>query len=149
MSEFTMHRFLFCIPSILFLLSAPAPAAPVAPRAGHPLMGIWQLRVPNVACTEIYRFRGDGTSLVTSRQEVSESEYRVHPQPDAKGFYVLDDRVVKNNGKQDCTGETVRIGAAVRNYLRFHPSGDMFLMCFQETMSSCIGPFRRVRGAGT
>jgi hypothetical protein len=123
MSEFTMHRFLFCLPSILFLVSAPAP--------------------------ETYRFRGDGTSLVTSRQEVSESEYRVHPQPDAKGFYVLDDRVVKNNGKQDCTGETVRIGAAVRNYLRFHPSGDMFLMCFQETMGSCIGPFRRVRGAGT
>lgn len=123
-------------------------AAPQAPRAGHPLLGIWELRVPHSSCTETYRFRADGTSLVTSRLEVSESEFRVFAQPDARGFYVLDDRVVKNNGKQDCSGETVKVGGAVRNYLRFHPSGDMFLMCFQETMGSCIGPFRRVEGTG-
>ena len=132
----------------LFLLATVALAAPDAPRAGHPILGIWELRVPDSTCTETYRFRGDGTSLVTSRLEVSESEYHVPAQPDAKGFYVLDDRVVKNNGKQDCTGETVKVGAAVRNYLRFHPSGNMFLMCFQESMGSCIGPFRRVQGAG-
>lgn len=132
----------------LFSCGFPAHAAPEAPRAGHPLLGIWQLRVPNSSCTETYRFRADGTSLVTSRLEVSESEYRVPAQPDAKGFYVLDDRVVKNNGQQDCAGETVAVGAAVRNYLRFHPSGNMFLMCFKESMGSCIGPFRRVVGAG-
>jgi hypothetical protein len=125
-----------------------AHATPEAPRPGHPLVGIWELRVPDAACTEIYRFRGDGTALVTSRQEVSESEYHVRAEPDAEGFYALDDRVIKNNGKEDCIGETVKAGAAVRNYLRFHPSGDMFLMCFQETMGSCIGPFRRVQGAG-
>ena len=144
-----MRHVLSCFTSILSLLATPVHAAPQAPRAGHPILGIWELRVPDVACTETYRFRGDGTSLVTSRQEVSESEYRIHPQPDAKGFYVLDDRIVKNNGKQDCSGDTVKPGAAVRNYLRFHPSGDMFLMCFQETMGSCIGPFRRVRNEGT
>jgi len=143
-----MRRLLSCLAFPLSLLVVPVHAAPEAPRAGHPILGIWELRVPNVACTETYRFRGDGTALVTSRQEVSESEYHVHAQPDARGFYVLDDHVVKNNGKQDCSGETVKAGAAVRNYLRFHPSGDMFLMCFQETMGSCIGPFRRVRGAG-
>jgi len=130
------------------LVACTAHAAPEAPRAGHPLLGIWKLRVPNSTCTETYRFRADGTSLVISRLEVSESEYRVIAEPDAKGFYVLDDRVVKNNGKVDCSGETVKAGAAVRNYLRFHPSGNMFLMCFQETMGSCIGPFRRVVGAG-
>jgi hypothetical protein len=123
-------------------------AALEAPRPGHPILGIWELRVPDADCTETYRFRGDGTSLVTSRQEISESEYHVRAQPDAKGFYALDDRVTRNNGKQDCSGETVKAGAAVRNYLRFHPSGNMFLMCFQETMGSCIGPFRRVVGAG-
>jgi hypothetical protein len=138
----------FLLASVLCAWMVAAHAAPEAPRSGHPILGIWQLRVPDAACTETYRFRGDGTSLVTSRQEVSESEYHVPAQPDAKGFYALDDRVVKNNGKEDCSGETGKVGAAVRNYLRFHPSGDMFLMCFQETMGSCIGPFRRVPGAG-
>ena len=143
-----MRRLLIPIAFPLCLLASCAHAAPDAPRPGHPILGIWELRVPEVGCTETYRFRADGTSLVTSRQEVSESEYHVPAQPDAKGFYVLDDRVVRNNGKQDCAGETVKVGAAVRNYLRFHPSGDMFLMCFQETLGSCIGPFRRVPGAG-
>lgn len=123
-------------------------AAPEAPRAGHPILGIWELRVPDSACLETYRFRGDGTSLVTSRQEVSESEYQVPPQPDAKGFYEMTDRVVKNNGKQDCSGATMKAGAAVRNYLKFAPSGNLFLMCLEETMGSCIGPFRRVVGTG-
>lgn len=134
--------------SILCSIVVAAHAAPDMPPPGHPLLGIWELHVPDVACTETYRFRGDGTSLVTSRQEVSESEFHVLAEPDAKGFYALDDRVIRNNGKQDCTGETVKVGASVRNYLRFHPSGDMFLMCFQESMGSCIGPFRRVHGAG-
>jgi hypothetical protein len=130
------------------LLVCTAHAAPQAPRAGHPLLGIWKLRLPDSTCTETYRFRADGTSLVTSRLEVSESEYRVPAQPDAKGFYLLEDRVVKNNGKVDCSGNTGEVGAAVRNYLKFHPSGNMFLLCFQESMGSCIGPFRRVVGAG-
>lgn len=134
--------------TLCLLACCSAHAAPDAPPSGHPILGIWELQVPDVACTETYRFRGDGTSLVTSRQEVSESEYHVPPQPDAKGFYALDDRVVKNNGKQDCSGETMQPGAAVRNYLKFAPSGNMFLMCFEESMGSCIGPFRRVVGAG-
>ena len=134
--------------TLCLLAACSAHAAPEGPRAGHPLLGIWVLHVPHSTCTETYRYRADGTSLVISRLEVSESEYHVPAQPDAQGFYVLDDRVVKNNGKEDCSGETVKVGAAVRNYLRFHPSGDMFLMCFQESMGSCIGPFRRVVGAG-
>jgi hypothetical protein len=145
LSEFAM-RTLFIS---LLLFAGIAHAAPDAPRAGHPLLGIWELRLPNSTCTETYRFRSDGTSLVISSQEVSESEFHVPAQPDAKGFYVFDDRVVKNNGKEDCSGGTVKAGDAVRNYLRFHPSGDMFLMCMQESMGSCIGPFRRVTGAET
>lgn len=134
---------------VLCLLAAGAAhAAPEAPRAGHPLLGIWELRVPDSACIETYRFRGDGTSLVTSGREVSESQYHVQPQPDARGFYSLDDRVVHNNGMRDCAGETMKTGAARRNYLKFAPSGNMFLLCFQETLGSCIGPFRRVLGAG-
>lgn len=123
-----------------------APPAPVAPVANHPILGIWRLALPELHCVETYRFRGDGTTLVTSKDEISESEFRIPDKPSAKGFYKLEDRVVKDNGKQDCSGAVMKVGTQGTNFLRFHPSGALFLMCSDETMEACIGPFERVEG---
>lgn len=125
---------------------APGHAAPPALSANHPIVGIWRLALPELHCVETYRFRGDGTTLVTSKEEISESEYRIPDKPSAKGFYKLEDRIVKDNGKQDCAGEIMKVGTQATNFLRFHPSGALFLMCSDETMEACIGPFERVEG---
>ena len=122
------------------------PLAPVAPVANHPILGIWRLALPELHCVETYRFRGDGTTLVTSKDEISESEFRIPDKPNAKGFYKLEDRIVKDNGKKDCSGEIMKVGTRATNFLRFHPSGALFLMCSDETMERCIGPFERVEG---
>ena len=141
------------LPARLFILLAaqlaalvPAGAAPPAPAANHPVLGIWKLSLPELGCSETYRFRGDGTTLVTSAEEVSESEYSIPDKPSAKGFYKLEDRIVKDNGKKDCSGEIMKVGTRVTNFVRFHPSGALFLMCSDETMEACIGPFERVEG---
>jgi hypothetical protein len=123
-----------------------APPAPGAPLPNHPILGIWRLALPELHCVETYRFRGDGTTLVTSKDEISESEFRIPDKPSAKGFYKLEDRIVKDNGKQDCSGEIMKVGTQATNFLRFHPSGALFLMCSDETMEACIGPFERVEG---
>lgn len=81
----------------LSLLATASHAA--TPSASHPLLGIWTLTIPQLACSETYHFRGDGTSLVKSAGEVSESEFTISEQPSAKGFYKFEDRVVKDNGK--------------------------------------------------
>jgi hypothetical protein len=128
--------------------AAAAAAAPPAPAASHPLLGIWVLAIPQLRCSETYHFRGDGTSLVKSAAEISESEFTVAEHPSAKGFYKLDDRIVRDNGKQDCSGEVMKIGTRVTNYIRFHPSGVRFVMCQDETMQACIGPFERVPAQG-
>ena len=120
--------------------------AQAAPPADHPILGIWRLSLPDLGCSETYRFRGDGTTLVTSAEEVSESEYQIPAKPSAKGFYRLDDRVVKDNGKKDCAGAIMKPGTRATNYIRFHPSGALFLMCADESMNTCIGPFERVQG---
>ena len=132
----------------LALLAVAAQAAPAAPSASHPLLGIWTLSIPQLGCSETYHFRGDGTTLVKSAAEVSESEFTVAEKPSAKGFYKLEDRIVKDNGKEDCSGEIMRIGTRATNYLRFHPSGARFVMCQNETMESCIGPFERAPAQG-
>ena len=129
-----------------FSLLPAAQAAPPAPAANHPILGIWKLSLPDLGCSEIYRFRSDGTTLVTSAAEVSESEYRIPDKPSAKGFYKLEDRIVKDNGKKDCAGKIMKVGTQVTNFVRFHPSGTLFLMCSDETMQACIGPFERVEG---
>jgi hypothetical protein len=134
--------------SIACLLAAAAHAAPPAPSATHPLLGIWQLSIPQLGCSETYHFRGDGTTLVKSAEEISESEFVVTEKPSAKGYYKLDDKVVKDNGKHDCAGEVMKPGTRVVNYLRFHPSGARFVMCQDETMEACIGPFERVPTQG-
>lgn len=131
----------------LALLSQGVLAAP--PAANHPILGIWKLTLPDGSCSEIYRFRGDGTTMVTSAEEISESEFNIPAEPSEKGFYKLEDRIVKDNGKKDCSGEIMKIGAKVTHFVHFHPSGALFLMCAEESLDACIGPFRRMQGMET
>jgi hypothetical protein len=134
---------------MLTLASQGAVAAGPVPARNHPLLGIWKLELPEIGCSETYHFRGDGTSLVTSAEEVAESEFQVPDKPSSKGFYKLDDRITKDNGKKDCAGQVTKVGTHATNYIRFHPSGVLFLMCADESMRACIGPFERVMGQET
>ena len=122
-------------------------AAPL--RHDHPLIGTWQITLSDGSCSETYRIRDDGSSLVTSNEEVAESAFDVADQPDAEGFYKHVDTIVKDNGKPDCSGEVTEVGHVATSYILFHPGGDMFLMCFERDMHSSIGPFIRVRGSTT
>jgi len=120
-----------------------------APAANHPILGIWKLTLPDGSCSEVYRFRGDGTTLVTSAEEVSESEFNIPAEPSARGFYKLEDRIVKDNGKQDCSGDIMKTGSKVTHFVHFHPSGALFLLCAAESFEACIGPFLRMHGQET
>lgn len=132
---------------LLSLLGAVMPALAQNARASdHPILGIWRLEVPDTNCSETYRFRADGTTLVTSAAEISESVYTIPNEPDAEGFYRLTDRITKDNGKPDCSGNVMKPGANVTHFVRFHPSGKLFLLCAEASIEACIGPFTRVRG---
>jgi hypothetical protein len=130
--------------AVLILIGGTAGAAQL--RRDHPIIGIWKITMPDGACTETYRIRADGTTLVFSHEEVAESTFVISDQPDKNGFYKEVDTIVKDNGKHDCTGTVTKPGRAVTNYLQFHPSGDMFLMCVERNLNRCIGPFVRVKG---
>lgn len=134
------------LPAGLLLLYSLSGLAAAAPPSSHPILGIWRLSLPELGCSETYRFRGDGTTLVTSAEEISESEFEIPDKPSSKGFYRLEDRITKDNGKKDCSGAIMKTGTKATNFIRFHPSGALFLMCADESMESCIGPFERVRG---
>ncbi|MRW94045.1 hypothetical protein GJ699_29050 [Duganella sp. FT80W] len=121
-------------------------AAPASLRHDHPVIGIWRITLPDGSCSETYRIRADGTTLVFSNEEVAESSFTIEDQPDKNGFYKEVDTIVKDNGKRDCSGEITKPGKPVTSYLKFHPGGDMFLMCAERNTQRCLGPFMRVRG---
>lgn len=122
-------------------------AAPL--RSDHPIVGTWRFVLPDGSCHEVYRMRADGTALITSAAEVVETEFAIDDQPDENGFYKSRDKIVKDNGKHDCTGQVSQVGHSVASFILFHPSGDMFLMCLQRSMEACLGPFIRVKGSET
>jgi hypothetical protein len=119
---------------------------PRRPKSTHPIIGTWAFMVPDTDCEETYYMRRDGTSLVTSGEEVSESVYQIDDELSAKGFYKSTDKLVKDNGKMDCSGEVMKVGNEVTNYIRFHPSGDMIIICRNESLDACFGPLHRVQG---
>ncbi len=124
-------------------------ALAAAPTADHPILGIWKLMLPDGSCTETYRFRGDGTTLVTSAAEITESEFTIPAKPSEKGFYKLDGKLVKQNGKADCAGDIAKGGNKTTHFIQFDATGSVFIMCFDESLETCIGPFRRMQGQET
>ena len=112
----------------------------------HPLIGTWRVDVPSLNCFEVYEIRPDGTTRVTSAKEIGESEFQISGQPSAKGFYKWVDKVIKNNGQPDCSGNSVPAGDVATNFVLLRADGDQFLMCEEESTKSCLGPFVRLKG---
>ena len=129
------------------LMSAVPMAGPLSEN--HPLIGTWKVTFPDGSCYEIYRIRANGTMVVTSAEDVTETEFEIPDHESPKGFYKWVDTITKDNGKRDCFGEIMEVGHVATNYLRFHPSGNMFLMCMKEDMKTCIGPFVRMKESDT
>jgi hypothetical protein len=135
------------LPFALAAVAAGALAAPPHPTAkDHPIIGRWMISLPDGSCSETYTFRPDGTTLVTSGEEIAESEFEISAKPSAAGFYKWTDKLVKDNGKKDCSGEVTEVGKTVTNFVQFHRSGNLFIMCADESLDTCIGPFTRVQG---
>jgi hypothetical protein len=124
-----------------------APAAHAAEIAvDHPFIGTWKLSIAQLNCTETYAFLRDGTSRVTSAEEISESQFEIAEQPSARGYYRWTDTIVRNNGKKDCSGAVTKAGKTITQYVLFHHSRNLFFICQEEKRDTCFGPFVRQRG---
>ena len=138
-------------PSVLWALlvvsTVPSCAqTPRPPAANHPILGTWTVSVPGTTCSEVYTFRADGTRTYSSGEERGESAFEISAARSERGFYALTDTVTHNNGKPDCSGGTTPVGDKVTLFIMFHPKNtNEFIMCYTESLSDCVGPFKRVR----
>lgn len=141
-----MRRLLILVLSGTIAVFVAISASAASLRADHPIIGTWKIELPDGSCHEIYHIRRDGTMVVTSGEEISESEFTISDRPGAEGFYKWVDRVTKDNGKKDCSGNVTNAGHAATNYVLFNPSADQFVICEDDTGNACIGPFIRLKG---
>ncbi len=135
------------LPGVALLLTAvfaSRTALSAPPAANHPLLGVWTVKSADGQCVESYQFRANGTSVVTSGEEVSETTFEVSVKPDAKNFYKFSDKVTRGNGKKDCAGEVTQIGRSETSYLQFDPRNELVIMCKAASLDACFGPLRRV-----
>ena len=139
------------LPAVILLFAAGLAwaAPPRVPKPDHPILGAWTFLVPGTNCQETYYMRPDGTTVVTSGAEVTESAYEIDDMAGPKGLFKMTDEIVKGNGRKGCAGEVTQVGQKSTNYIRFDPSGNVMIICRDETMNACFGPLRRARGQST
>ncbi|WP_338848988.1 hypothetical protein V8J88_08575 [Massilia sp. W12] len=141
-------RGMICV--VLAGFAAHAAARPPLPLdSRHPILGSWVLPIEHPRhgeCLETYYFRADGTTLVTSAEEVAETVFEISPKPSRAGFYRWSEKLVKDNGKKDCSGKVSRVGSESVSYIRFLEDGERFIVCQEESLRACFGPFYRLQG---
>jgi hypothetical protein len=134
-------------PAVALALAALASAALAQslPPENHPLIGrwVWTRSVNN--CWETYDFRPDGTVPVLSGTERTDNEYTVSLLPDEQGFYRLTMRITKHHGGRDCSDSgNPPSDKPFTNYVRFSPSYDKHVVCYERSLKQCFGPLRRL-----
>lgn len=107
---------------------------------GHPIIGTWEYS--KNSCIEAYTFGTDGIRQVKSNEELVTAEFEITDIDEAKGVYLLRDRVLTDNGKVDCSGSTDNmIGDVVEVYIHIKDKPKRFNFCFDDALSKCVGPF--------
>ena len=128
-------------------VAAPLADAPTAPlRADHPFLGAWQLTRSDDQCAEVYRIDRSGRTLITSADEVAQSNFTMSDQPSARGYYKWVDTLVKDNGKKDCWGQVTKPGKTTTRYVLMNPAANRFILCTAEDGKQCFGPFVKLEG---
>jgi hypothetical protein len=139
----TLATVLTCLLTASSLASS-AVSADVA--KGHPLIGEWTWTRKENSCTEVYSYRPDGTSRISSGEEVAETRFSISDKPDLNGFYRMDDEVTKDNGRTGCDGTAggSAVGTKGTVYMIIRPAGDEMIICQKPSFDECFGPLRRV-----
>lgn len=141
-----LYRIGSAVATLLIVLSAHAQEVTQTQLpSNHPLVGTWRIELPEQMCFEEYEVRADGIKLSRSAEERNESVHSISLVPSSNGFYKWVDKIVKNNGKPDCSGAVGSSGHVAVNFIRLHPSGQRMLLCEAEDMNTCYAEFNRTQ----
>lgn len=132
-------------PIILCFMATSAIANVTDSSAPHPLYGKWEWTYAKNNCTEVYDYRSDNTSVITSGEEQAESRFTISEKHDLNGFCRMKDVTTKSNGRTGCDGEPggTPVGDTATMYIFFHPKKKEMVICQEPSFNACMGPLRR------
>ena len=112
----------------------------------HPLYGKWKWTYEKNNCTEVYDYRLNNTSIITSGEEQAESRFTISEKPDQNGFYRMADITTKSNGRTGCDGAPggTPIGHSATIFLFFSATKTEMVICQEPSFTACMGPLRRI-----
>jgi hypothetical protein len=135
----------FLLGSLLVSMASAQDVSRVPLPPNHPLVGTWRVDMPDLKCFEEYEVRADGTKTSVSGEERNEFEFSISHALSPKGYYMWTEKLVKTNGKPDCSGNQGEVGQVAVTFIRLHPSNDKFLLCTGEDFKKCFAEFQRKR----
>ncbi len=139
-----LSRIIFALSLLTCFAVNAAPKSPT--NSVNPILGAWTWTREANNCFETYTYHADGTEQVSSGEEKSDSVYQISSSPSPQGFYKLTDKVVKDYGGKDCADDASdSTGQESSVFVVFHPEGDMYLVCQNESMDNCFGPLKRIK----
>lgn len=112
----------------------------------NPILGTWEWVNVKNSCREVYIFGVEGSSHITSGEEISIARYTITDKADSHGYYAVTLQITEDKGGMDC-GESVEnnSGESYHKYVMFHPSGNLYVSCDSPDTNSCVGPFKRLQ----
>ena len=144
--------------------TSPAATVTALLPPAHPLLGLWQstVAVPATpaaqaasdannppktkACRETLDYRASHIRLGTSASEITRATFTVALSPSRAGFYRLSETTLASNGNADCAGDLHAASDETRvQFVQFSPRQDRFIICKDESLAACFGPFDRQR----
>ncbi len=132
--------------ALTFFCIATTAIANVTDSNTLPLYGKWSWIYQQNNCTEVYDYRSDNTTLITSGDEQAESSFTISEKPDQNGFYRMTDVTTKSNGLTGCDGQSggTPVGDTATIYIIFSPTKDEMVICQEPSLNACMGPLRRI-----
>lgn len=131
-----MKKLLFIVSIILAFTACSDVKKQNIDYTGHQILGTWYYHVDG--CIEKWDFLKDGTRMSKSKEERTENSFSISLEPLESGFYKINDEVLKDNGKDSCSGPSSdKTGEIIELFLLFSEDKKSFQVCGYEDISSC------------
>lgn len=128
--------------AIILTACSTSVTSPLSQKVGD-ITGTWTFTENK--CTDIYRFRSDGTFSSKSGDETLDGKYVSERMlaGDPTRLKVVRS-IAKDNLGKDCTGSTKDNGGkSDTRYVRFDSSGNELMVCSTPAVNHCFGPLIR------
>ncbi len=109
-----------------------------------PIVGTWKWTREVNNCTEIYKYKNNGTIHLISGDEITTVKYKLISPALPYNRYKLIGTITSDNGGMDCADSNEDgTGTIYEVWIEFNIEKDEHMVCSSEGGTECMGPLFR------